>query len=131
MWVPQSFFKQGAVLIADQQSFPAAYLAQTLRAMGCKVIGPFTSRGALEDWASEDHERLSAAIVALDWLGDTLQPVLARLKDPAVPYLLVDNAPWRHLSAVQASFTWPYAAFQVLEALQNAALQSSPPAEHS
>jgi hypothetical protein len=126
MWIPQPFFQRSSVLVADRRSFSAAYLAQTLTSTGCQVIGPFDSRDALSDWLSARHEQLSVAIVALDWLDDLTQPILALLQERNVPFVLVDNAPWRHLGGVDASFSWPYAAFQILEALQNAMLQALP-----
>lgn len=112
------------MLIADRDGFPAAYLGHTLRLIGCRVIGPFESPAALQDWFAAAPEQLSAAVVALDWLNGSDEVVLAGFRARKIPYLLVNNAPWHHLSALQASFSWPYGSFQILEALQSATLQA-------
>jgi hypothetical protein len=122
MWVPEPLFKQATVLIADQRSFSALYLAHALAMVGCTVVGPFASRDDLDEWLSAGHEQLSVAVLALDWLDPAHERISARLTEVNVPYVLVDNAPWRHLASIPVSFSWPYGAFQVLEALQRSAL---------
>lgn len=124
MWVPEPFFKQASVLIADQHSFSALYLAHALSLAGCKVIGPFASHDELDLCLSERCDTFSVAVIALDWVEPAQDRLTARLKELRIPYLAVDNAPWRHADFMPVSFSWPYGAFQVLEALQHAAFEA-------
>lgn len=124
MWVPAPFLTHTTVLIVDQHSFSATYLTHSLAAFGCKTVGPFDSHAALSAWLVCDRERPSVAIIALDWVDGLSEEVFATLGREGIPYILVDNAPWRHLSSLQPTFSWPYGSFQILEALQNALKQT-------
>jgi hypothetical protein len=131
MWAPEAFFKQATVLIADQPGFTALYLAHALALAGCKVVGPFTSHEELDAWLAAEHEQLSAAVIAVDWLGQSHERISATLGGSKVPCLVVDNAPWRHFSSIPVSFSWPYGAFQVLDAIQRAVLGGIVSPQHS
>jgi hypothetical protein len=112
------------VLLADQQSFCASYLAQALTAAGFRVLGPFGSREELDAQLASLRETPAAAIVALDWLQGSHDTFVAQLAPLGIPSLLIENHPWRDFAGVQASFTWPYGAFQVMEAVQELMLQT-------
>lgn len=126
MWPADQFFKQATVLIADQHGFASSYLAHSLNALGCLVVGPFGERQSLDDTLSADHAAFTGAILAVDWLDRGYRDVQSRLTQSGVPCLLIDNAPWRHLAAM-TSFAWPYASFQVLEALQQTIVTAARP----
>lgn len=118
MWVAQSFFSQSVVLLADYNSFCSSYLAGVLSAAGIRTIGPFASEEALERWCATAVEMPNVALVALNAAGETHKATLRRLEPLGVPCLLVQNAPWFAVPEYQASFSWPYGAFQVVDALQ-------------
>ncbi|MBB5712329.1 hypothetical protein [Sphingomonas xinjiangensis] len=118
MWAPQPFFSQSVVLLADYNSFCSSYLAAVLSAAGVRTIGPFASEEVLERWCATAVEMPNVALVALDAARETHKNTLRHLETLGVPCLLVQNAPWLAVQNYQASFSWPYGAFQVVDALQ-------------
>lgn len=125
MWAPQPFFQQATILLASQHSFCSAYLAQTLSMFGLRTIGPFDSERELQALLDAAPPAPAAIIVAADWLRDGAGALPASLEQFNVPIILVENSPWRSAhSALQPAFIWPYAAFQIVEALQEAVARS-------
>lgn len=124
MWAPQPFFRQSTILLAAQQEFCTAYLAQALSMFGLRTVGPFSSVAQLHAWVDASPSA-AAAIIAADWLRGSAASLPLSLARLNIPYLVVDNAPWRDgASSLQPAFIWPYAAFQVIEALQEAVATS-------
>lgn len=125
MWAPQPFFQNATILLATQQSFCASYLAQALSMFGLHTVGPFASAAELRAWADALPSPPAAIVLAADWLRDQPSPLPPSLIERNIPYLLVENAPWRSAdTGLQPAFVWPYAAFQIVEALQDAVARS-------
>ncbi|SFK27991.1 hypothetical protein SAMN03159338_3818 [Sphingomonas sp. NFR04] len=125
MWAPEPFFQHATILLASQHSFCSAYLAQALSMFGLRTIGPFDSETELQALLDAAPPAPAAIIVAADWLRDGAGTLHASLEQFNVPFILVENAPWRSVSSpLQPAFIWPYAAFQIVEALQEAVARS-------
>jgi len=125
MWAPQPFFQNATILLATQQSFCASYLAQALSMFGLRTVGPFASEAELHAWADAFAQPPAAIVLGADWLRDRQSPLPPSLMECNIPYLLVENAPWQSPDAgLQPAFVWPYAAFQIVEALQDAVARS-------
>lgn len=125
MWAPQPFFRNATILLATQQSFCASYLAQALSMFGLHTVGPFASLAELQAWADALPDTPAAIVLAADWLRDRQPPLPPSLMERQTPYLLVENAPWRSAATgLEPAFVWPYAAFQIVEALQDAVARS-------
>ncbi len=132
MWAPQPFFQNATILLATQQNFCTSYLAQALSMFGLQTDGPFTGEAELRAWLDASPFAPAAIVFAADWLGDPEAPLPPWLAQRNIPYLLVENAPWRHGDVgLQPAFVWPYAAFQVVEALQNAVARSMGLLDHA
>lgn len=123
MWVPQAFLNRATVVLIDQPSFCASYLAGSLSAYGVRVVGPFNSREELQDWLAAPGELPQAAIVAIDWLQGSYRDVLEQLGALGLPYILINNAPWLAIVDMPASFKWPYGAFQIVQSFQEIVAQ--------
>lgn len=125
MWAPQPFFQNATILLATQQSFCASYLSQALSMFRLQTAGPFTDEAELRAWLDASPFSPAAIVFAADWLGGTEASLPPWLEQSNIPYLLVENAPWRHGGVgLQPAFVWPYAAFQVVQALQDAVARS-------
>jgi hypothetical protein len=119
MWVPQPFFRDAVVLLADYNSFPTTYLAHMLQSAGVRVVGPFESEADLQDWLLALPQIPDVAVVALDAAREMRRVVQDQLATLNVPQIFLQSGLSRDALDIGAVFYWPWGAFQIAEALEH------------
>lgn len=75
-----------AILVVEDEILIAMDLEDSLRRLGCRVVGPASSVGAALDLIA--RERADAAIIDLDLGGERVDAVAARLGASGIPFLV-------------------------------------------
>jgi hypothetical protein len=111
-------FDGALILLAEQQSFCAEYIAQVVEDAGAKVVGPFADEEAITRWLEQSPERPAAAVLSAQLQEAQLRFLSAKLELLSVPYVVISESSTATRSLMDVAFRWPFGGFQVAEALK-------------
>ncbi len=113
-----TMFEDALVLLAEQNSFCSSYVADVVKQAGARIVGPFGDEDSITAWLGSATEPPAIALLSAELQEAQLNLLVAQLELLAVPYLFIsETASARPF--VEAAFTWPFAGFQVAEALKS------------
>jgi two-component sensor histidine kinase/DNA-binding response OmpR family regulator len=75
------------ILVVEDEPLVAMAVAQTLKRLGCEVLGPAGSLTEARDLAAAAAERLDAAVLDMNLQGESALPVAQLLADRGVPVI--------------------------------------------
>jgi two-component sensor histidine kinase/CheY-like chemotaxis protein len=75
------------ILVVEDEPLVAMAVAQTLKRLGCEVLGPAGSLAEARDLAATAAERLDAAVLDMNLQGESALPVAQLLADRGVPVI--------------------------------------------
>ncbi len=75
------------ILVVEDEPLVAMAVAQTLKRLGCEVLGPAGSLAEARDLAAAAAERLDAAVLDMNLQGEPALPVAQLLADRGVPVI--------------------------------------------
>ncbi|TLX41202.1 response regulator [Xanthobacter autotrophicus] len=73
------------VLVVEDEFLVALGLEDNLRSLGCTVVGPIASLSAA--MAAAAHEKVDAAILDVNLVGEAVYPAASILADRGIPFI--------------------------------------------